>query len=316
MEVAEIDISRGPDMLQISVMATEIDGGSPPADIDIYVVPDMLQTEISVTTTEMAGGSPPANIDICVIPDVLPRAMSVKTVMSDMSMEMDTPDVSRLEVAGGNPPAEIDINGSPDVLQRVLSVMAVVSEKWMERLVMNLKVVCSDGLAPDENPARRSSDVGSDGCVIQDPIPTVVSVRTVPTEEWMDRFVLDLVECPSVSMTSAVARTFRPAVSEEQSLEYAIQATASVWMPFEQVHNVVSGDVDFDSTMATTARLSNTSGTAGRISSITAISTTLPVSNTVGSEGNSATSGSIKTGNSVRTAGNSIPAGSVGDNIP
>ena len=27
----------------------------------------------------------------------------------------------------------------------------------------------------------------------------------------------------------------------------AIQVTASVWMPFERVHNVVSGDVDFDS---------------------------------------------------------------------
>ena len=33
----------------------------------------------------------------------------------------------------------------------------------------------------------------------------------------------------------------------KKSLEYAIQATASVWMPFEQVHNVVSDDVDFDS---------------------------------------------------------------------
>ena len=32
----------------------------------------------------------------------------------------------------------------------------------------------------------------------------------------------------------------------KKSLEYAIQATASVWMPFEQVHDVVSGDVDFD----------------------------------------------------------------------
>ena len=29
--------------------------------------------------------------------------------------------------------------------------------------------------------------------------------------------------------------------------EYAIQATASVWMPFKQMHNVESGDVDFDS---------------------------------------------------------------------
>ena len=34
---------------------------------------------------------------------------------------------------------------------------------------------------------------------------------------------------------------------DEKSLEYAIQATASAWMPFKQVHNVESGDVDFDS---------------------------------------------------------------------
>ena len=33
----------------------------------------------------------------------------------------------------------------------------------------------------------------------------------------------------------------------KKSFEYAIQVTASVWMPFKQVHNVVSGDVDFDS---------------------------------------------------------------------
>ena len=32
----------------------------------------------------------------------------------------------------------------------------------------------------------------------------------------------------------------------EKSLEYAIQATASVWMSFEQVNSVESGDVDFD----------------------------------------------------------------------
>ena len=169
---AEIDISRGPDMLQISVTATEIAGGSPPADIDIYVVPDMLQTETSVTTTEIAGGSPPADIDICVVPDVLLTALSVKSVMSDKLREIDTPDavVSRMEVAGGSPPAEIDISGSSDVLQRAVSVTAVVSEKLMERFVMNLKVLCSDGLAPDEDPARQSSDVGSDGCVIQDSI--------------------------------------------------------------------------------------------------------------------------------------------------
>ena len=33
----------------------------------------------------------------------------------------------------------------------------------------------------------------------------------------------------------------------EKCLEYAIQATASLWEPLEQVHYVVSGDVDFDS---------------------------------------------------------------------
>ena len=153
------------------------------------------------------------------VPDVLPTAISVKLVMSDKSSGIDTPDavVSSMEVTGGSPPAEIDISESPEVLQRAVSVTAVVSEKWMERFVINPKVLCSDGLAPDDDPARRSSDVGSDACVIQDPIPTAVSVRTVVAEEWMDRFVLDLVECLSVSRTSAVARTFGPAVSEEYS---------------------------------------------------------------------------------------------------
>ena len=32
----------------------------------------------------------------------------------------------------------------------------------------------------------------------------------------------------------------------EKSLEYAIQGTASVWMPFEQVHSVESADLDID----------------------------------------------------------------------
>ena len=37
------------------------------------------------------------------------------------------------------------------------------------------------------------------------------------TDKWMDRFVMDLLECPSVSRTSAVAQTFGPALSEEYS---------------------------------------------------------------------------------------------------
>ena len=50
---------------------------SPPAEINISRSPERLQTEISVTSTEMAGGSPPVDIDIYMVPDVLPIAMSV-----------------------------------------------------------------------------------------------------------------------------------------------------------------------------------------------------------------------------------------------
>ena len=81
---------------------------------------------------EMTGGSPPADIDICVVPDVLPTAISVKTILSDKSMEIDTPDavVSRMEVAGGSPPAEIDISGGPDMLQTAVSVTTGMSDWW------------------------------------------------------------------------------------------------------------------------------------------------------------------------------------------
>ena len=78
-------------------------------------------------------------------------------------------------------------------------------------------MLCLDGLTSDDDPEDRSLDVdGGDG-VFQDPIPAVVSVQPEVTEKWMDQFVVDLVECPSVSRTSAVARTFGPAVSEEYS---------------------------------------------------------------------------------------------------
>ena len=118
------------------------------------------------------------------------------------SPSMDTPDSgeSGMEMAGGNPPADIDV--VPDVLPTAISVKTVVSDK--------------SEIAGDD-PAEESLDVGSDVCVGTDSMPTAVSVRTVVTEEWMDRFVMNPVECPSVSSTSAVARTFGPAVSEEYS---------------------------------------------------------------------------------------------------
>ena len=120
-------------------------------------------------------------------------------------------------MAGGSPPAEVDISENSDVLPTARSVTTVVSEKWMERFVINLDLLCSDGLASGDDPAEGSSDVGSDVCVVPDTRQTAVSVQTVVTEKWMDRFVIDLVECLSGSRTSAVARTFGPAVSEEYS---------------------------------------------------------------------------------------------------
>ena len=83
---------------------------------------------------EVAGGSPPADMDICVVPDVLQTAVSVTTAVSEKWMEIDTPDavVSGTELAGGSPPADIDISGGPDVLPTAISVTTVVSEKWME----------------------------------------------------------------------------------------------------------------------------------------------------------------------------------------
>ena len=213
------------------VSSMEVAGGSPPAEPNISRGPDALQTAVSVTTEmsvnintpdtvesrmEITGGSPPAVSDISVNTDVLQTARSGTTQMSEKWMMIDVVD-SGMEMAGGSPPAESDISVGPDVLLTAISVTTVVSEKWMKRFVMDLDVLCSDGLASGDDPAEESLEVGSDVCVVTDSMPTAVSVRTVVTEEWMDRFIMDPVECPSVSRTSAVARTFGPAVSEEYS---------------------------------------------------------------------------------------------------
>ena len=122
-----------------------------------------------------------------------------------------------VKMADGSPPADVNILTDSDTLQTEVSVMTVTSERWMERFVMNPQVLCLDDLASDDDAESGSSNVGGNAGVFQDPMPTVVSVQPEVTEKWMDRFVVDLVECPSVSGTSAVARTFGPAVSEEYS---------------------------------------------------------------------------------------------------
>ena len=219
------------------VSEMEVAGGSPPAGVDISEGPDALQTAVSVTTEmsekwmnintpdtvesgmEITGGSPPAVSDISVNTDMLQTAISTTTQVLEKWMMIHSPDAvdSGMEMAGGSPPAEFDISVGPDVLLTAISVTTVVSEKWIERFVMDLDVLCSDVFASGDDPTGKSLDVGSDVCVVSDSMPRAVSVRTVVTDEWMDRFVIDMVECPSVSRTSAVARTFGPAVSDEYS---------------------------------------------------------------------------------------------------
>ena len=118
--------------------------GSPPAEVNINRSPDRLQTEISMTSTEMAGGSPPVDIDIYIVPDVLPIAMSVKTVMSDKSMEMDTPDgvVSRMEMTGGSPPAEIDISRGPDMLQISVTATEIAGGSPLAEIYISRGPIC------------------------------------------------------------------------------------------------------------------------------------------------------------------------------
>ena len=145
--------------------------------------------------------NPPAEMNICSTPDNLQIEMSVMSV----------------KIADGSPPADVKILMDSDTPQTEVSVMTVTSERWTERFIMSPQVLCLDGLASDDDPEDRSSDVGDEVGVFQDPMPTVVSVRPEVTGKWMDRFVVDLVECPSASRTSAVARTFGPAVSEEYS---------------------------------------------------------------------------------------------------
>ena len=146
-------------------------------------------------------GNPPAEMNTCNTPDNLQIEMSVMSV----------------KMADGSPPADVKILTDSDTLQTEVSVTTVTSERWMERFTMNPQVLCLDGLASDDDREDRSSDVSDEAGVFQDLMPTVVSVRPEVTEKWMDRFVVDLVECPSVSRTSLVARTFGPAVSEEYS---------------------------------------------------------------------------------------------------
>ena len=102
---------------------------------------------------------------------------------STESLDVDTPDaVASGKEAVGVSKVGSDICVALDVLQTAVSVTTVGLEKWMERFVLNLDDLRSDVLASGEDPAGGSSDVGSDICVVPDPLPTAVSVRIVAAE--------------------------------------------------------------------------------------------------------------------------------------
>ena len=153
-------------------------------------------------------------------------------------------------MADGSPPAEVAILTDSDILQKELSVMTVTSKRWMERFVMNPQVLCFDGSTSDYDPEDRCSNVDGEEGVFQDPISEVVSVRPEVAEKWMDRFVIDLVESPSVFRESAVARTFGPAMYEEYSpVVFAGGGGRGVVAdayPLDQTCDEESGDADFD----------------------------------------------------------------------
>ena len=123
----------------------------------------------------------------------------------------------------------------PDCIQTVMPMLVAAPQAASEVAQMRHRGDCSvnlllpvdrsieplddapEILSSEREPAGGSSEVGSDVCVVQDLLPTVVSVRTVVAEMRMERFVLVPEAYPVVSMASMVARTFGPALSEEYS---------------------------------------------------------------------------------------------------
>ena len=84
----------------------------------------------------------------------------------------------------------------------------------MERFLIDLDVLCSDGVASDDDPAGESSDVGSDVYVV----PGSDTDRSIRADSSYRKVDGPVCHRPGrVSRTSAVARTFGPAVSEEYS---------------------------------------------------------------------------------------------------
>ena len=70
-----------------------------------------------------------------------------------------------------------------------------------------LDVDSPDNVASGKETAGRGSKVGSDICVVPDVLQTAVSVTTVVSEKWMERFVLNLDDLRSDVLDPAGGRS-------------------------------------------------------------------------------------------------------------
>ena len=147
----------------------------------IHVMPDCVPAVMHILTAAPQVASEVAQLR--------PRGDSSMNLLLpvDGSKEPLADDAPEVFSSGREPAAESsevgrDVWVIPDLLQTVVFVMTVVSEKWMEKFVLNLDDIRSDVLASGEDPAGVSLDVCSDVCVVPDPLPTVVYMRTVVAE--------------------------------------------------------------------------------------------------------------------------------------
>ena len=100
----------------------------------------------------------------------------------------------------------------PDCIPAVMPTLAAVPQAASEVAQTKPRGDCSVNLLLPVDGSIEPLDNNT-----PDLLPAAISVRTAVAEMWMERFVLVPEACPVVSMTSTVARTFGPALSEEYS---------------------------------------------------------------------------------------------------
>ena len=109
-------------------------------------------------------------------------------------------DTRRISIAQ-DPDVVSGIHVIPDCVPAVMPMLAVAPQAASEvaqtrprgDCSMNLLLPVDGSIEPFERaPAGGSSEVGRDVCVVPDLLQTAVSVTTVVSEKWMERFVLNL----------------------------------------------------------------------------------------------------------------------------